>query len=296
MRDGPPNTLTVEARAKLNLFLRVLGPRSDGYHELQTLVLPVSLADVLTVHAFSDPGEFTTLSLSLRVEGDPELVRRIPADDSNLALRAAMALADVVRPRGFADLVLDKRIPAAAGLGGGSADAAAALRALNDLWGAALDDDAISRVGAVVGSDVPALLTGTSAIARGRGEVVDRLVLPPLRWAVAMLPFGVRTVDAFRWWDDDGAATGPDPRPLLAAARRGDTSNVGTMLYNDLEAPVMRRHPEVREVKEALLAAGAAGAVMCGSGPSVAALLPHGIPAPAPSAVHGARVVEAVSA
>src|SRR6266542_111855 len=141
MSELPSNTVEVEAPAKVNPFLRVLGLREDGYHDLETLILPVSLADVVRVHAYADPSMFRTLSLGLDVTGEPSLTRGVPVDETNLAMRAAMALAEDVQPKGFADSVIDKWIPAAAGLGGGSSDAAAVLRALNGLWSAGLDEE-----------------------------------------------------------------------------------------------------------------------------------------------------------
>ena len=145
---------------KVNLFLRVVGRREDGYHDLDSLIVPVDLADRLEIHAAADPAEFHALSLSLEVIGDESLVRGVPADDSNLVLRAAAALAERTETRGFADITLEKRVPAAGGLGGGSADAAAALRALNDLWACGLDQDELLAVAAQVGSDLPALMVG----------------------------------------------------------------------------------------------------------------------------------------
>jgi 4-diphosphocytidyl-2-C-methyl-D-erythritol kinase len=266
----------IEARAKVNLFLRVLGRRPDGYHDLETLIVPVSLADRLEIHADSDSGQFRTLSLSLEVAGDPHLVEGVPSDTSNLVLRAAAALAERVHVLGFADIWLEKRIPSAAGLGGGSADAAATLAALNRLWGTGLGLDELLEVAASIGSDVPALLAGNGALARGRGERVERVQVPPLGWCLVTFPFGVRTSDAFGWWDEDDARTGPDPGPLIEAARAGDADRLGPLLFNDLEEPVMRRHPEIRETKERLIESGAAGAVMCGSGPTVAGLFPPG--------------------
>ena len=279
------NTRVVPAPAKVNLFLRVLGPRSDGYHDLETLVAPISLADRLTVHAFADPGQFRTLSLSLDVQGDRDLVSRVPADGSNLILKAAAALAAEAGVRGFADIVLDKSIPVAAGLGGGSSDAAAALLALNDLWGCGLDDRTLREVGARVGSDVPALMVRGPAIVRGRGERVEPVNLPPMRWLVVPLPFEVGTKDAFRWWDEDGGHIGPDPGPAIEAALHGDVRALGRALFNDLEAPVTRRHPEVRQAIDRLVEAGAAGVVMCGSGPTVAALLAEDQEVEVPGAV-----------
>lgn len=267
-----PHTVAVEARAKVNLFLRVLGLRPDGYHDLETLIAPIDLADRLEIHAVSGP-EFRTLSLALDVTGDPDLVRQVPVDETNLVLRAARALAEAVDARGFADITLEKRVPVAAGLGGGSADAAAVLRALNELWGCGLDEAALLEVATSVGSDVPALLPGRPAIARGRGEQVQAFAAASFELALVTFPFGLSTGDVFDWWDRDGGQTGPDPRPALAAAAEGIPDLLGRHLYNDLEDPVLRRVPEVKEAKARLLDA-AAGVVMCGSGPTLAALLP----------------------
>ena len=167
-------------------------------------------------------------------------------------------------------------MPAAAGLGGGSSDAAATLRALNDLWACRLDDAALREIGGTVGSDVPALLVGGAAVARGRGERAEPVSVPSLELALITFPFGVSTADAFRWWDEEGERTGLDLGPFLTAIREADTALLGSLLHNDLEDAVIRRHPAIGEAKERLLEAGAAGVVMCGSGPSLAALIPAG--------------------
>jgi 4-diphosphocytidyl-2-C-methyl-D-erythritol kinase len=268
-----PDTARVEAPAKVNLFLRVLGRRPDGYHELETLIVPIELADRLEIHAHSDATQFRTLALSLEVIGAPHLIRGVPVDESNLVLRAARSLAESVGLRGFADITLEKRVPTAAGLGGGSADAAATLRALNELWDCGLDDGALGDVGQTVGSDVSALLADGAAVARGRGEKVEPVRVPRLELALVTFAFGISTAEAFDWWDEDGR-TGPDPEPALAAAVAGVPEGLGNLLYNDLEAAVLQRRPAVREAKERLISAGAAGVVMCGSGPTLAALLP----------------------
>jgi len=272
-----PNTLTVAAPAKVNLFLRVLGRRGDGYHDLESLILPISLADRLEIHAHADPAAFRTLSFSLAVLGHPDLVRRVPADESNLVMRAALAMAERAEVRGFAEFRLDKRIPAAAGLGGGSSDAAAALQGLNALWGEPLDPEQLGSVAAEVGSDVPALMLRAPALIEGRGERVrpgpDLEVSP----AVVTFGFGVATADAYRWWDEDEGATGPDPGPALEAMASGSLSLDGSLVFNDLEGAVTRRHPEIGQAKEALIEAGVIAAVMCGSGPSVAGFLPNGM-------------------
>lgn len=272
----PSDVRTVRARAKVNVFLRVLGRRPDGYHELETLIVPISLADLLSIHAAGGGGDFRTLALSIDVRGDPGLVAGVPADESNLVLRAASALASAAGVTGFADMELDKRIPVAGGLGGGSADAAAVILALNDLWGLRLSEASLEEVAASVGSDVPALLAPGAALARGRGERIERIEVPSYQWAILTFPFGVSTAEAFRWWDDDGQAAGPEPSNVVDAARSGDPAVLGPLLFNDLERPVLLRYPEIRDAKERMLEIGAAGAVMCGSGPTLAALMPFG--------------------
>jgi len=274
----PPHTLIVPAPAKVNLFLRVLGRREDGYHDLETLVVPIGLEDRLHVHAFADPAVFRRLSLSLELEGEPQAVAGVPLDESNLILRAASALSAAVGGvRGFADVVLEKNVPAAAGLGGGSADAAATLRALNDLWGAGLSGEGLREIGAGVGSDVPALLVGSAAIARGRGERVEPSPVPALRLVLVPFSFGVSTADAFRWWDEDGSVAGPDPDRILEALRAGDPSACAADgPANDLETPVIARRPELGRVRDLLVEGGAAAALMSGSGPTMMGLLPPG--------------------
>jgi 4-diphosphocytidyl-2-C-methyl-D-erythritol kinase len=270
---GLPDTVRVRAPAKVNLFLRVLGRRPDGYHELETLIAPIELADRLEIHAHSDPGQFRTLALSLEVIGDPDRIRGVPVDESNLVLRAARTLADAVGARGFADITLEKLVPTAAGLGGGSSDAAATLRALNELWRCGLDEAALRELGLAVGSDVPALVGGDSVVARGRGERIEPFPLPSLSLGLVLFPFGVSTADAFRWWDEDGGRTGPDPGDWLSAAAHGGVEALGALLHNDLEDVVVRRFQPVHQARDRLLQAGAVGVVMCGSGPTLAALL-----------------------
>lgn len=275
MTGGSGGTRTVQAPAKVNLSLRVLGARQDGYHDLQTLIVPISLADRLEVHAEPDVS-FATLSLSLEVTGDPELVAGVPIDQSNLALKAAAALSEATGVRGFANMTLEKRVPSAAGLGGGSADAAAVLSVLNDLWGCGLDPEGLRRVGAAVGSDVPALMVGGPTIAEGRGERVRPVTCRPLRLVLVTLRFAVSTPDAFAWWDQDGS-TGPELDPLLdAASNDASGAFVRGILFNDLEGPVGRRHPEILRTKDLLLRAGVQDAAMSGSGPTVFGIMPSG--------------------
>jgi 4-diphosphocytidyl-2-C-methyl-D-erythritol kinase len=259
-----PRRIRREAHAKINVFLRVLAARPDGYHDLESLVVPISLADRVS----AEPDE------RLRVEttGAAELVGEVPAGGLNLALVAALALADACPQSAGARVEIHKRIPVAAGLGGGSADAAATLLALNELWGCGLDLGTLVDVAERIGSDVPAMLLGVPVLMSGRGELLAPAESASFWWVVVSLGFGVRSPDAYRWWDEDGGVHGPDPQPVLDAAAAGDAEALGAVLFNDLEAPVVARHPEIGAAKGRLLAAGALGATMVGSGSSVVGL------------------------
>lgn len=227
-------------------------------------MVPISLADRVTAKRAS--------ALRVTVRGEEPLAAKVPAGGLNLALVAALALADECPQARGAEVEIDKRVPVAAGLGGGSADAAAALWALNELWGCELDPRTLADVASRVGSDVPAMLSEGPVLVRGRGDVIEPATVERLWWVVVTFDFGVRSPDAYRWWDEDGSPTGPDPGALLGAATAGDIEALGPLLFNDLEAPVIARHPPIGEAKAKLLDAGAAGAVMAGSGSSVAGL------------------------
>jgi 4-diphosphocytidyl-2-C-methyl-D-erythritol kinase len=253
-------TIRRDAHAKVNLFLRVISMREDGYHEIESLVVPISLADRVVVRKAEE--------LRVEIAGEPAL----SPGGLNLALVAALALADACAEAGGALVEIEKRIPVAGGLGGGSADAAATLLALNELWGCQVDDATLEQIGERIGSDVPAMLSRESVLMGGRGERLAPAEVPPFHWVLVRLGFGVRSPDAYRWWDEDGAGTGPDPDRLLAAATAGDAEALGPLLFNDLERPVAARHPEIGEAARRLIGSGALGAVMSGSGSSVIGL------------------------
>ena len=250
------------APAKINPFLRVLGRRPDGFHEVETLVLPITLADGVQATAAED--------VTLAVAG--ERANEVPRGEENLVMLAARALAESSGVNAGARLLLSKRIPVAAGLGGGSADAAATLRALDRLWRLGWELDRLAEVGATVGSDVPALVHGLSVIARGRGERVEPFAVTRTWWVLVAPPFRVAAAEAYGWWDADGGNVGPDPRPLLDALVAGDVEKTGALLHNDLQAGVAARRPGVAEALARLERSGAAGTLMSGSGPAVAGL------------------------
>jgi 4-diphosphocytidyl-2C-methyl-D-erythritol kinase len=256
-----PREVRRDAHAKLNMFLHVEALRDDGYHDLESLVVPLSLADEIVCR------EAAGLRLHV-ADGGPV----VPAGPDNLAVVAALALAEIGAPAAGADIELIKRVPVAAGLGGGSADAAATLQALNDLWECGLSPEQLSEIGATVGSDVPALLAGGPVLVTGRGERVQPFKMPQLHWVLVPASFEIRTPEAFSWWDRHHPAASGDAPRLLDAARLGDAALIGPAMFNDLEAPVFAKHPEVRATKERILSAGATGVVMCGSGPTIAGL------------------------
>ena len=250
--------LVARAHAKVTLDLRVLGSRPDGYHELRTVFQSIELHDTLT--CVDRPGPF---ALKCRASG-------VPLDESNLVWRAAAALWQVLgRPGEPRETVvtIDKRIPMQAGLGGGSADAAAALLALARLWGGApvtLLRDVASRIGA----DVPFFLSGGTALGLGRGEEIYPLVDLPPHWIVVVRPlFGISTAEAYAWYDEDRTAGVREPRELQILPVPWPSR--AAQMINDLELPVVHRHPEIGSLKTSLREAGAVAAVMSGSGSAV---------------------------
>lgn len=251
------------AHAKLNVFLRVLGRRDDGYHDIETVLLPLDLYDVVTV----TPSDAFAVEVAGPRAGD----LREAGGESLLARAAALFERATDRPA-RTRIGLDKRIPVAAGMGGGSADAAALLRALGRLHDVATQD--LLEVAAEVGSDVPGLLIGGAVHVSGRGERLAPVHAQTTTWVVRSFPFGVSTPDAYAWWDA-APVTGPDPGALIAALETGNDELLGSALYDDLQAPVVARHPQIGEAIEAFVAAGALGAIMTGSGPTVVALARH---------------------
>ena len=272
-----PRSVTRTAPAKINIVLRVAGLRPDGYHEIASLVVPISLADTVTVSAAA--------SLEVEVTGDPSRTAEVPVGGLNLAIVAALALGATSGGRG-AHIAIEKRIPSAAGLGGGSADAAATLHALNELWGCGLGAEDLAGIAERVGSDVPALTLGGPVIVGGRGEELRRAVVAPFSWVLVHGERGVASPEAYRWWDEDGGVAGPDISAVLAAARAGDPAVLARHLRNDLEGPVVARRPEIGAARDRLLAAGALAAIMSGSGSSVVGL--------ARDAAHAADIAAAI--
>lgn len=252
----------VRAHAKINLSLRVLGRRDDGYHDLRTVFQALSLHDTLTI--VGRPGPF-----ALEGDGVPDL----PLDERNLVWRAAAELwRHLGRPGQPRDVLvrLTKRIPMKAGLGGGSADAAAAIAGLARVWGIGLDASELATLGRGLGADVGFFFTGGAALGLGRGDEIYPLAdLPRLSVLLVVPGFEVSTPEAYRWVDEDRAGESPlAPRAgqAIPGCGWGPPANE---VVNDFEPAVAARHPELGEITGALSAAGAAAAALSGSGSSV---------------------------
>ncbi|QDU91490.1 4-diphosphocytidyl-2-C-methyl-D-erythritol kinase [Pirellulimonas nuda] len=257
------------APAKVNLHLRVLSKRPDGYHEVETLIAPIGLYDELTIAA--DP---TSDRVSLSVV-DPlgRPVPGVPSDSQNLVVRALELLRAKFNQTGGATARLVKRIPSQAGLGGGSSDAAAALAAGARAWGIDCPDDRLARLGAELGSDVPVFFAGGAALCTGRGEAVAPVATPAARCVLVQPRAGLSTAEVYRACRPD--SDGPSARELLQALWRGDLRRVGATLHNALQDAAERLSPSIGRTLEAMRRVGLTTAMMTGSGSACFAIVPN---------------------
>jgi len=277
--DGPTDSVTARVPAKVNLQLSVGPLREDGYHDLVTVFHAVSLFDEVTVTRAD------RTSVLVTGEGGPA----VPLGPANLAVRAAVALARATgrrgRGAGGVKIEIRKRIPVAAGLAGGSADAAAALVACNELWQTGLSTAELAEIGARVGSDVPFSLAGGTAVGLGRGErLTTALVSGSYQWVLAFGTTGLSTPDVYAACDrlrasrrtkDGQPVAVPEPQlstSLMAALRSGDPAAVGPLLTNDLQPAALSLQPLLRRALQAGREHGALGAIVSGSGPTCAFL------------------------
>ncbi|MFT4588759.1 MAG: 4-diphosphocytidyl-2-C-methyl-D-erythritol kinase [Candidatus Binatia bacterium] len=256
-----------QSGCKINLLLNVLGRRPDGFHELETVMAPVRLYDTLEFSPNSDGVGFTCSDASL------------PTDGGNLVVRAAEAFRVAAGLDEGATIHLEKRIPAAAGLGGGSGNAAAALLGLNEIFEAPLSMEELGEIARGLGSDVPFFLDDKPALAVGRGEQVE--LLEPFdalngAWLLLVRPgFGVATPWAYRALADFPDALNGQPgraRDLVEALRCVDLKSAAGKFYNSLEAPVLRKFPILAMYGEFLWENGAVAALMSGSGSTTFAI------------------------
>lgn len=265
------SAITLPAYAKLNLTLDILGTRPDGYHELDMVMQAVSLHDDVTLTINTG----TPWVLTCEDEGGISL-SGIPCDERNLAWKAAQIFFRAASlPDPGMKIHIIKRIPEQAGLAGGSADAAAVLRGLNDLYGKPFDTEALCALGAQCGSDVPFCVLGSTARVKGRGEVLFPISLGTVQHYVICKPdFGISTPKLFALSDQHPAQEHPDPESLLAHLQANDNQSAGPLLCNVLEQVAVLEHPQILAIREDLLKAGSCGARMTGSGSAVFGLFP----------------------
>ena len=253
--------MQVHAYAKLNLTLDVIARREDGYHDLRMVMQTVDLADTLTLTEEEQEG--------VRVRTN---LRYLPGDERNLAAIAAKKFWETNNCNGKGLAIdLQKKIPVCAGMGGGSSDAAAVLRALNDLYGLNLSVQRLSEIGEQVGSDVPYCVLGGTALAEGRGERLTPLSpLPDCHIVICKPTFSISTPELFGCIDCRKIRCRPDTEGIIAALYNGDLAGVARRLYNVFEDVLTdRRGGEIAEIKNEMISCGALGAAMSGTGPTV---------------------------
>jgi len=248
--------LRLSAAAKVNLALEVLNKRPDGYHEIATVMQAVDLSDRLTLDD-ADVMEVRSTSSS------------VPTDERNLALRAALALREAAGVRRGVRIALDKRIPVAAGLGGGSTDAAAVLLGLNRLWRLRWPVARLVEVATRLGMDVPFFLRGGVAMATGRGEHVRRVAGGALALVLVNPKFPASTAEMYGRVTPAMYTDGARTREVVTALMSRRPARVAASLYNGLEGAATAAYPQIARMRAALIAAGALGALMSGSGPTV---------------------------
>ena len=275
-----------KAHAKINLGLDVTGRRPDGYHEIEMVMQSLGLCDIVALKKTAEPG--IRLRIDVPEEGPDIYPDRDPDDDpddgelsrlvygppeKNLAWRAAKLLMDEFSPAEGVEIALTKYIPVAAGLAGGSTDAAAVLSGMNELFGLGLGPEALSERGLKLGADVPYCLFGGTALARGIGEILTPLPpVPDVYVLLAKPSAGISTAWAYARLDDDdiaGSIVHPDIAALTAAIRRGSLDGMCALMGNVFECAAFPERPEISAIKQAMIDGGALGALMSGSGPTV---------------------------
>lgn len=255
-------TILLRTNSKVNLFLRILGPRPDGYHEVETILHGVGLADEIALEPAEDG-----VGVAMATPWGDEL----PFAEDNLITRAAEALMEHAGVRRGARIEVTKNIPVGAGLGGGSGNAAGALVALAELWGLELGHEALLEIGRSLGADVPYCIEGGTALATGRGDELTRMPPPEeLHLVLGISDIPLLTRDVYAAYDElegeDGVGSAP---ALTLALGSGDTHEIAGLIHNDLERAAVALRPELAAKKSALQDAGALAAMVSGSGPTL---------------------------
>ncbi|MGX7030321.1 4-(cytidine 5'-diphospho)-2-C-methyl-D-erythritol kinase [Vagococcus zengguangii] len=247
-----------KAPAKINLGLDILGKRPDGYHDLEMIMASVDLADKLIINELPQDKIIVRTNATF-----------LPVDEKNNVYQAVALVKEQFGIKQGLSVEIKKTIPVAAGLGGGSSDAAAVLRGVNKLWRLGLSKQELSDIGFNVGTDVPYCVHGTTAFVAGRGEIVEPLPPMPQCWVVIVKPqFSVSTRKIFADFDMTGIEH-PDIPGLKASILEQDYDKMISLMGNSMERATMQRRPVVREIKEKMMKYGADAALMSGSGPTV---------------------------
>lgn len=250
--------ITIPAHAKINLTLDVLGKLPDGYHKIRTVMQSLELHDTLEIYEGS---QGITLSSDSKV---------IPLGPDNLVYKAARLLQEHSGLERAVHIHIKKRIPVAAGLGGGSANAAAALLGLNRFWELGLSPEELMELGGKIGADVPFCIMGKTALAEGKGEKLTSLPSPPPMGVVLVKPgFGVSTAQVYKLFDRLSSVPGPYTDSMIKALKRGKIEDIVSCLGNALEPVTAGMYSKIRKIKSLLKKAGAMGVEMSGSGPTV---------------------------
>ena len=258
--------LTLSANAKINLTLDILGTREDGYHEVAMIMQEISLHDTLSMGKINQG-----ISLTIAIEGQKGT---LPADESNLCWKAAALVQKEYNLQEGVEIHLTKRIPMAAGLAGGSADAAAVLKGMNHLFRLGMTEARLCELGARLGSDIPFCIMGGTMLATGRGEVLTRLPsFPRLSVVLAKPPVGVSTAWAYKTYDAGYDGPHPDNEAMLEAIHVGDAHKAAGLLCNVLEGVTETEHPVIADYKRLMMEHGAMASMMSGSGPTVFGLV-----------------------
>jgi 4-diphosphocytidyl-2-C-methyl-D-erythritol kinase len=274
-KENTMQRMEIQAPAKINLFLDILGKRPDGYHNIKSIVLPVSVYDRVVLENHPD-GIETVAANDIQLPGIPWAMALCRSED-NLTTRAARLLKEVTGHPGGVRIVLEKSIPIGAGLGGGSSDAAAVLKGLNTLWKTGLSQDRLISLGTRLGCDIPALIHGGSLCMEGMGEQltpIRRHTQNPL-WLLLVYPgFAVSTTDIYARYKTGLTSTPPADKfhQVVSGLEQGAPAQVAAGLYNALQATVFQKYPLLELIKNKLESAGALGVQLTGSGSTLYAL------------------------
>jgi 4-diphosphocytidyl-2-C-methyl-D-erythritol kinase len=254
--------LSIKAPAKINLTLDVLYKRDDGFHEVEMVMTTIDLADRIELRLLSEPQIKIDCSASF-----------VPTDERNLTYQVAKLLQERYGVKQGVTISIDKHIPVAAGLAGGSSDAAATIKGLNQLWNLGLSVDEMASFGTEIGSDVSFCIYGGTALATGRGEMITPLPTPPPFWVIlAKPPIGVSTGNIYGKLQVSEIRKHPDTQRMIGAIESRNFADITASLGNVLEMVTLKEYPEVLHIKNQMKKFGADGVLMSGSGPTVYAI------------------------